>query len=91
MGLHVPEHGFRLEISMRNLLTYYKIVLLLPLILNCTIVFAQAQQNIHIIYIGDSITQGVQLDDPANNAPPAASTVYFQRLYKKVVRIFKKI
>jgi len=68
---------------MRNRLTYYRIVLLLPLLISCTVLFGQGQKDIHIIYIGDSITQGAQLDDPANNAPPAASAAYFQSLYKK--------
>lgn len=44
--------------------------------------FAQTQRDIHVVYIGDSITQGVQLDDPANQAPPATATAYLQSLYK---------
>ncbi|MBS1530286.1 MAG: lipolytic protein G-D-S-L family [Bacteroidetes bacterium] len=38
-------------------------------------------KDVHLIYIGDSITQGVQLDDPANNAPPAMATTYLRNLY----------
>jgi lysophospholipase L1-like esterase len=38
-------------------------------------VFAQ-KQNIHIVYIGDSITQGVQLADPDKEAPPAIATAW---------------
>jgi len=41
--------------------------------------FAQSKKDIHIIYIGDSITQGVQLNDPATQAPPAIASDYIQR------------
>lgn len=40
--------------------------------------FAQKEKNIHIIYIGDSITEGVQLSDPASQAPPATASAYMQ-------------
>jgi lysophospholipase L1-like esterase len=40
--------------------------------------FAQ-KQNINIVYIGDSITQGVQLDDPATEAPPATATKWLRQ------------
>jgi len=68
---------------MRKLLPHSRIVLFLSLFLSRFFAFGQAQNDVHIIYIGDSITQGVQMDDPANNAPPAAATAYFQSLYKK--------
>ena len=39
----------------------------------------QAQNKaINIIYIGDSITQGVQLDDPNTQAPPALASKYLR-------------
>jgi lysophospholipase L1-like esterase len=41
--------------------------------------FAQSKKDIHIIYIGDSITQGVQLNDPATQAPPAIASDYIQK------------
>jgi lysophospholipase L1-like esterase len=40
---------------------------------------AAQEQNLHIVYIGDSITQGVQLDDPAEEAPPAAASAWLAR------------
>jgi lysophospholipase L1-like esterase len=40
--------------------------------------FAQ-KQNLNIIYIGDSITQGVMLNDPSTEAPPAIATAYLRR------------
>ncbi|MBS1523649.1 MAG: lipolytic protein G-D-S-L family [Bacteroidetes bacterium] len=40
--------------------------------------FAQ-KKNLNIIYIGDSITQGVQLADPATEAPPATATVWIHK------------
>ncbi len=38
-------------------------------------VFAQTQK-LNIVYIGDSITQGAQLDDPATEAPPAITSAW---------------
>jgi lysophospholipase L1-like esterase len=40
--------------------------------------FAQ-KQDLNIVYIGDSITQGVQLDDPATEAPPATATAWLKK------------
>jgi len=40
--------------------------------------FAQSKKDVHVIYIGDSITQGVQLNDPAIQAPPAIASYYIQ-------------
>jgi lysophospholipase L1-like esterase len=37
-------------------------------------------RNLDIVYIGNSITQGVQLADPAEDAPPACATKYFRTL-----------
>jgi len=37
-------------------------------------------RNLDIVYIGNSITQGVQLDDPAEEAPPAFATKYIRTL-----------
>jgi len=36
--------------------------------------------NLDIVYIGNSITQGVQLDNPDENAPPAFATKYIRTL-----------
>ena len=48
------------------------------LLINSLSLFAQSKKDIHIIYIGDSITQGVQLNDPATQAPPATASDYIQ-------------
>jgi lysophospholipase L1-like esterase len=40
--------------------------------------FAQ-KQNLNIVYIGDSITQGAQLDDPNTEAPPAIACAWLRR------------
>jgi len=37
-------------------------------------------RNLDIVYIGNSITQGVQLDNPDENAPPAFATRYIRTL-----------
>ena len=52
------------------------------LLLNCIAGFAQSKKVIHVIYIGDSITQGVQLDNPASQAPPATANAYLRSYYK---------
>lgn len=39
-----------------------------------------SQRNLDIVYIGNSITQGVQLEDPASEAPPACATKYIRTL-----------
>jgi lysophospholipase L1-like esterase len=44
--------------------------------------FAQNKREIHVIYIGDSITQGVQMDNPVNEAPPALANAFLQGLYR---------
>jgi lysophospholipase L1-like esterase len=42
--------------------------------------FAQdKKQNINIVFIGNSITQGVQLPDAANDAPPATAVAYLRK------------
>ncbi len=43
--------------------------------------FAQSKKDIHIIYIGDSITQGVQLNDPGTQSPPATASDHIQSLH----------
>ena len=35
--------------------------------------------DLNIVFIGDSITQGVQLADPGNEAPPATTVAYLQK------------
>lgn len=37
------------------------------------------KQNINVVFIGNSITQGVQLSDPATEAPPATAIAYLRK------------
>jgi lysophospholipase L1-like esterase len=48
---------------------------------NSLSLFAQSKKDVHIIYIGDSITQGVQLSDPATLSPPAIASDHIQSLH----------
>ena len=42
--------------------------------------FAQTnKQNINVVFIGNSITQGVQLKDPATEAPPATAIAWLRQ------------
>lgn len=41
-----------------------------------TSLFAQEKQAVNIIYIGNSITQGVQIDKPKHNAPPVKASLW---------------
>jgi lysophospholipase L1-like esterase len=54
------------------------ITLIITLLLASTIAFAQ-KKNLNIVYIGDSITQGVQLADPGTEAPPATATAWIRK------------
>ena len=55
-------------------------IILIAILLLITSSWAFAQkQNLAIVYIGDSITQGAQLDDPATNAPPAKATAWLRK------------
>lgn len=47
-------------------------------LLSSSLLFAQ-KQNLNIVYIGDSITQGVQLNDPGTEAPPAKATAWLRK------------
>ncbi|XHR94753.1 GDSL-type esterase/lipase family protein [Mucilaginibacter sp. UC70_90] len=45
-----------------------------------TVALAQHKKlNLNIVFIGNSITQGVQLADPATEAPPATAVAYLQK------------
>ncbi|MGZ3752303.1 MAG: GDSL-type esterase/lipase family protein [Mucilaginibacter sp.] len=52
-------------------------LLVMLLLISSLNIFAQTQ-DVNIVYIGDSITQGVQLNDPATDAPPARATAYLR-------------
>ena len=57
-------------------------VFLLVLLLLSSLGLQAQNKAVNIIYIGDSITQGVQLDDPATQAPPAlASKVLREKMF----------
>lgn len=60
------------------MLTFYRRIAVAFMLLLLTGVAALGQKNIHVIYIGDSITQGVQLSDPNEQAPPATASAYIQ-------------
>ena len=51
---------------------------ILFLLINSYPVFAQ-KKNLNIVYIGDSITQGVQLADPGKEAPPATAAAWLRK------------
>jgi lysophospholipase L1-like esterase len=81
MGLYVPEYGFGLEIiiaSQMPVIRIKKAILIALFLLNSAFLFAQ-KQNINIVYIGDSITQGGQMNDPATEAPPATATAWLRK------------
>lgn len=51
-------------------------------LLCCSIssIFAQSKKtNINVVFIGNSITQGVQLTDPATEAPPATAIAWLRK------------
>jgi lysophospholipase L1-like esterase len=50
------------------------------ILLSITTAFGQAKkQNINVVFIGNSITQGVQLSDPATEAPPATAIAWLRQ------------
>src|ERR1700744_2977974 len=55
-----------------------RVFLIILLLVSSHYLFAQ-KQDINIVYIGDSITQGVQLDDPATEAPPATASAWLSK------------
>ena len=61
-----------------TIMRYIKLFAFLFLVINSGSIFAQ-KKNLNIIYIGDSITQGVQLSDPETEAPPATATGWLRK------------
>lgn len=55
-----------------------KTLLIILFLVNGYKLFAQ-KQNFNIVYIGDSITQGVQLSDPDKQSPPAIATAWLRK------------
>jgi len=64
---------------MKKLTSFY-IPALLSFFLFCPSNGQKVIRNLDIVYIGNSITQGVQLSDPAEEAPPAFATKYLRTL-----------
>jgi len=58
-----------------------KSLLLLLTFCLCSVLIAQNQQPkwLNIVYIGNSITQGVQIEEPKRNAPPVKASVYLHK------------
>src|SRR6266571_607597 len=81
MGFYVPEYGFGLEIVLRGQMSEVRIMrclFVVVFLINSSLTFAQ-KKNLNIVYIGDSITQGVQLTDPGKEAPPAIATAWLRK------------
>lgn len=53
--------------------------LFLLLFLICSLFVTAQKQNLNIVYIGDSITQGAQLADPAKQGPAAIATAWLRK------------
>ena len=51
----------------------------------CASVFPILAQNLHVVFIGNSITQGVQLKDAKHEAPPAQAALFLQEHIKGTV------
>jgi lysophospholipase L1-like esterase len=84
MGVYVSKHGNNLEIIQSNRMSEFggrKYVFFILLLISNLSLFAQSKKDVHIIYIGDSISQGVQLSDPNTQSPPATASDYIQSLH----------
>lgn len=71
------------EYNTNNLLNYTKMKqlvkitsLFLVLAIICPFIKAENKKNLNIVFIGNSITQGVIIQDPAHNAPPVKAALY---------------
>ncbi|MDB5142481.1 MAG: lipolytic protein family [Mucilaginibacter sp.] len=56
-----------------------KLLILAILFLTSSLPLFAQKQNLNIVYIGDSITQGAQLDDPNTEAPPAIASAWLRQ------------
>jgi lysophospholipase L1-like esterase len=56
-----------------------KVILICLLFLASSPELSAQKLNLNIVYIGDSITQGVQLDDPGTEAPPATASKWLRK------------
>src|SRR5665213_2767099 len=69
--------GSKLERQMSEI-GIKRVFLIVLLLAGSKYLFAQ-KQSLNIVYIGDSITQGVQLDDPPAEAPPATASTWLRK------------
>jgi len=95
MGIYVSKYGVELEIIVKVSVngknraktgrkwvrSGQKWFVFAMFIISSLSLFAQNKKDVHIIYIGDSITQGVQLSDPATQSPPAIASGHIQSLH----------
>jgi lysophospholipase L1-like esterase len=51
----------------------------LIILLSSACLFAQSKQNLNIVFIGNSITYGSRLSDPATEAPPVVACSYLRQ------------
>jgi lysophospholipase L1-like esterase len=89
MGIYVSEHGFRLEVNTGSRMSEVglnRCLFIVFFLIGNFHLFAQTQ-NLNIIYIGDSITQGAMLNDPSKEAPPAIASAYYLRKKNDIGRV----
>lgn len=55
-----------------------RIIILLTCLLFAASLYGEGRQNLNIVFIGNSITQGVLLDDPRHEAPPVKAAAYLR-------------
>lgn len=53
--------------------------LLLSLAISISVMGSDKKYNLNIVFIGNSITQGVLMEDPAHNAPPVKAALYLSK------------
>ena len=95
MGLYVPEYGVDVAIIFEGggRMSEVKIrryVLLVLLLISGTALFAQ-KKSLHVIYIGDSITAGAGLSDPAVEAPPVIASDYLKKQATKLAYFAQRL
>jgi lysophospholipase L1-like esterase len=76
MGIYVLER--RLKMVRNKFMKKYIAVLALVLFIGTSFT-NKSKPDINIVFIGDSITQGVQLPDATTEAPPAIAAAYLQK------------
>lgn len=79
MGIYVSEYGVRLEIDFKMTRIRIKRLLLVILFLISSSYLIAQKKDLNIVYIGDSITAGGQMSDPATEAPPAIASDWLRK------------